>query len=232
MKIISNFKDYYDYLSGIYGVDDRIVYVRNTIPSGEYKTTHHLYHGGESSIIVPNANVNLSFPRSSEYRYRYLVVLGKRYLCVQKNCQAWEVPSLTWEIFNPQNHNIFNEKTSKAVLPFWLREKPKVVEYYLGSFDQQLVELSKLLQQPVFFIDSFCYNNTVHVNKAIPVLKDLHFGSIMLPEQLYQELEYFIGNTLRANPDIAPPVNVADKDLIVAKGFDLKSSFRKRKEGK
>lgn len=29
MKIISKFKDYYDHIAGLYGIDDKIVYVRN-----------------------------------------------------------------------------------------------------------------------------------------------------------------------------------------------------------
>ena len=231
MKIISNFKDYYDYLANIYGVDDHVVYVRNIIPVGDHKTTFHFYYGGQDSIIVKQIkNDFIFFPKSSNFRYRYLVVLGKMYLCVQKISSTWEVQSSIWEIFNPKKHAVFNEKPSISSYP-WQRNKSKELDYYLGGSSTVLIELSKYLQQPVFFIDHVgLFNNEIHVNRAIPHLKDLHFGSIMQPEQLYQELEYFIGNTLRDNPDTQPPVNVSDKDLIVAKGFDIKKSFRKRKK--
>ena len=42
MKIISKFKDYYDYLVGIYGMDDKIVYERNQ-SSGIDIYDGHLY---------------------------------------------------------------------------------------------------------------------------------------------------------------------------------------------
>lgn len=37
MKIISKYKDYYDYLMGVYGMDEKIVYERKDEKSGMYK---------------------------------------------------------------------------------------------------------------------------------------------------------------------------------------------------
>src|SRR5690606_9622511 len=47
MKIISSFKDYYDYLQGIYGVDEKVVYERHTDKS-------------LNAIMFPNNNYYLS----------------------------------------------------------------------------------------------------------------------------------------------------------------------------
>ena len=46
---------------------------------------------------------------------------------------------------------------------------------------------------------------------------------------MYQEISYFIGNTMNESPDIKPPVEISNKDKISKAGFDLKNSFRKMK---
>ena len=49
MKIISKFKDYYDYLQGVYGVDDKLIIDRTKYTPLSYKpsvkTKHSLYIG-------------------------------------------------------------------------------------------------------------------------------------------------------------------------------------------
>ncbi len=63
----------------------------------------------------------------------------------------------------------------------------------------------------------------------VPILKDIGFNHVQSPEQTYQDISYYMANVLRENPDVVPPVKIADKDRIVQHGFDLKQSFRHRK---
>lgn len=125
------------------------------------------------------------------------------------------------------------------------------VDDLIGKPDPMLDEVSRLLTNkmgrpiPMFIIfkDEFnsytrrwMYNN----NKPIPLnqlevnlnvrLNDLGFAAIMSAEHAYQEIESYLVNVLRDNPDKIPPVQVEDKIKIGQHGFDLKQSFRHRKE--
>ena len=44
MKIISKYKDYYDYLGGIYGRDDTLTYDRRKTEEFPYQKLEKLYH--------------------------------------------------------------------------------------------------------------------------------------------------------------------------------------------
>jgi hypothetical protein len=66
---------------------------------------------------------------------------------------------------------------------------------------------------------------TIVVN---PCLKKLDFVKKFGPEQAYQEIRMYLSNL--AFPNKAIP-EVSNNDMIEAKGFDLKTSFRKAKRG-
>ena len=224
MKIISPFKDYYDYLATQYGIDNSLVYVRKDFESD----------------VVRDQKLNLkemfAFNRhelSDRYRYRYLVVLGKFYLVVRKCPQPNEIDTFKWEIFDAERHDILKEANERyAKYRFYYGRVS--VETLTNYFHQGFVELSKIIQQPIFFIDTFTYSGKkgcyeIKIEREMPNLANLGMPHFYSAEQLYQDLEYFLMNTMKDNPDIIPPVNVSDKDMIVAKGFDIKTSFRKGK---
>lgn len=70
--------------------------------------------------------------------------------------------------------------------------------------------------------------NHIEVNANV-CLNDLGFAAIMSAEEVYQEIESYIINVLRDNPDKLPPVEVSNVDKIKQHGFDTKISFRRRK---
>lgn len=137
----------------------------------------------------------------------------------------------------------------------WSRQDPRMVyrmEDIIGKEEPELNELSKLLTNkmgrpiPMFIIEKDEYNssnrrwlhgiekidlpvNQLEINLNV-CLNDLGFAAIMTAEQCYQEIESYLVNVLRDNPDKIPPVQVSDKDKIGQHGFDLKQSFRHRKE--
>jgi hypothetical protein len=53
----------------------------------------------------------------------------------------------------------------------------------------------------------------------------------MSPEQCYQEIAMFLGNTILVNPDETPESKppLTNEERAVAHGFDKKVSFRHRK---
>lgn len=61
-----------------------------------------------------------------------------------------------------------------------------------------------------------------------PSLKGLDFYKVIPPQQACQEIEMWIGGVLTNNPD--PPQIVDEKIRIAKRGFDSKTSFRKKKQ--
>lgn len=62
-----------------------------------------------------------------------------------------------------------------------------------------------------------------------PCLKDLQFQKVIPPQQAWIELSNWFNNIARP---LRPIPKVSDSDLLQAKGFDIKTSFRKDKSTK
>ena len=220
MKIISPFKDYYDWVASKYGGGDpRLVYKRTNI---EGKNTKNL----SMRNIVSGRSYQLSTLNADRYRrgksayiFNILIFCGRQYLVV-KNGDATNIlsedkhPDL-WEIL---------KRTPKGIAS--LLVNPTSIDFCLGKQTQFAENLCKQYDQPVLLIVD---DLGAVVSNRIPVLQDVGFASIMSAEQCYQEISHFLGNVLRENPDTKPPVQVDDKYKIIGAGFDAKTSFRHRK---
>lgn len=208
MKIKSKFKDYYDYVAHIYGGGDpNIVYVRNNFERTEW-----------GYFQVPFEKDIWSLPHHIihiEYDLKWCIVAGKCYLLVSPLYQD------EWSLYT-QEHPISKHFTNSRV-------------NYLGKFDQNLVELSRIVNAPVFAIrgthrDWKNKKTYVEIDCNVPILSNLGFASIITPEQMYQDISYFLGNIMHVSPDMMPEPNPAmtDKERILSHGFDVKQSFRHR----
>lgn len=216
MRIKSSYKDYYDHIAHIYGGGDpRVVYARDKI----------------TNTKIDNATVNdyplryLSIKNTAleGTEFRWCIVAGKYYLLVKNE-------TADFHLFTKEKHPILfsylctNEKK-------WFRypENEKYSEF-VGKEDDNLLELSRTVGAPVFSVilqeRQQYHKYDVTVSADIPNLSKLGFASLIPPEQMYQDIAYFIGNKINKNPDIEPPAKVSDKDRIKQYGFDLKTSFR------
>lgn len=211
MKIISRVKDYYDYVGHQMGmIDPKIVYDRNK----------KIINNEESNFLLNKLN---PYPFSTGRLY--IMGLDLKFLCVNgklvtlynlmNNDRFYRV--ITKEIFEQYFYKVFYYKQSYEFSPF---EKSKLVD-----------ELSISIQQPVFLISNgFSQKrHSNYIEENIPILKNHNYQSIQSPQELYQDIEHYITNFLRTNPDILVPVEVADKNKITQHGFDIKKSFRHRK---
>ncbi len=99
-----------------------------------------------------------------------------------------------------------------------------------GVSSKNILELTKKVGTPVYLIEmSSCYKKEVYIQSEIPNLGELGVASFYPAEQLYQDLAYFIGNTMKDSPDTAGPVVIDDLTRLQQYGFDKKVSFRHRK---
>lgn len=241
MKIVSNFKDYYDYVEYLYspeGGDERLPFFRSKVD----KT-----RDGNEGLVFNFAKV-LGFPyvsfRSQYYhkgnmekfpwRFKWCVVNGKYYLLVADAelnafgayCKS-EAAYLSYKPYKllKQQHPCFPHLASGTR---WLSggyNDRLSIEGAIGVHSDILVTLSKQVGSPIFTIREWS-PNTVTVDNQIPNLGQLGFAALIPPEQMYQETAMFYGNTMRDTPDNNPPATVSDKDRLIQKGFDAKFSFR------
>lgn len=174
--------------------------------------------------------------RVSMYDTQWIAVAGKIY-----------------RVFGRQGLHFTERETEQRKRGAWPEDDPKaytllspshpVWEYlsddsrvrYSGPVDcPALLPLHRKLQAPVFHIlDSGGVPGKAQYSYVIPyrlpILQEHGFADVVDPYQMYQDLEYFIANTMNESPDMMPPTEMTDKERIVAAGFDLKQSFRHRK---
>ena len=207
MLIISKYKDFYDHVSYVYGIDKKIVYTRdvaknveiiaNEIPGyRKFRSIDQLVECGDKVSIV--------------------VIVDKMYFVV-KNYLTNEERVLDQSDRLMRSRSIIRDET---------HNDPDLI-----------LKLTKKVGSPVYQIESFDIDWSDPDRKLIariaektPRLSDIK-GMVALldSQQTYQEISYAIANLLNPNPDNTPPIVVSDKYKIQAAGFDLKQSFRHRK---
>ena len=228
MKIISKFKDYYDFIAYQYGQDNSIVYNRNPFKIANNGNIFESIKPATKSLYR-HQNIYPSFPYQDikqEYKFKWLIICGKKFLLVseKQNCNLYA----DYKLITIEQYNNFVELWSN------FRKLPKY-DYYIGynEVNQLYINISKFINQPIFELTSdvslfgSCISNIKdYYEFKLPILADYNISRVYSPERLYQDLSYFIGNTLKDTPDTKPPVEVTNKDKIIGHGFDLKTSFR------
>lgn len=216
MVIQSSFKDYYDFVAHRYGGGDpKVVYVRGRIKN-EFVEMER--------CNLPNLSQLNRFSTGEEQplSFVFLIVAAKPYLLSRRDDHAWTGLNGYKLTCAEQMEEISSRRRWHYGRDSWS---------FLGREEDTLIELSRLAGSPVFIvrrIERYETRKVVQVDELCPILKDLGMASLVPPEQMYQELAYFMGNTMHLSPDVKPPVEVSNRDKILAAGFDLRQSFRHR----
>lgn len=226
MKIKSRFKDYYDYVAHAYGGgDERVTYVREPLKE-------------EQLEILSDDRVDIFGPGLSETKTceKFLVINGRVYTLIAiKNGDGSVGP---YKLFTEQNFGEELEQLRTRYRYGYDRyNKEGTNEYWAMHFAKEsntALAISKFIQQPVFLINRVGYDHTIKkhrvaIDKYIPVLSEYGVAHYIQPEQLYQDIAYYVSNKMVSSPDLEVHDNMTDKEKIVQHGFDLKQSFRHRK---
>jgi len=225
MKIISTFKDYYDHIAHIYGEDNKIVYLRQDNKSKEKSVKVNI---NDINSVPGRQFLDIG---SSRYYFEYLVVCGKLYLMARDGYNT---------IFKLITDAEFTHILPKIFYKSRLRNlKPSDL---IDHADDFLIKLSKLVGLPVFtYSIRFNYEPVtgrevkdpskviLAINDHCPNLSEIGLSRHYPPDQLYQDISYFITNILNESADSNPPVELGNECKIVKHGFDLVKSFRHRK---
>jgi hypothetical protein len=204
MKIISKWKDYYDYLQGIYGVDDKLVldrrnfhhtpeilttttnvvrfYIAGKVIEGYWKD-NKIYYGSKIKQFAKNDYKVPSYLKGkNEQWYIDMPVLGKRNETIAIN-----------KFIEEDIHN-YNIKTNCPIL--------------LEAGDGNIK-----------FEEKYSRNRF----SSFPKLVDFDLGSFISAHDMWIMLSSFLSSQIK---DAVPNPEQTNKEKILAKGFDIKTSFR------
>lgn len=225
MKIKSNFTDYYDFVANQFGGGDpRVVYNRVPFPSEHTADFKPVSFNIKDDSILQSLRDSVSFSFNSVWRnkapvlaYKWIIIGGKGYLVVSDNSYDYTTPT-TYQILNRSHCELSNVPTSKFEV---------MASRYVGFECPALLELHKKLNVPIFCISGFSmHSKEIQIEYNIPILQTYGFASLVAPQQMYQDISYFLANTIHGSPDIDVPVQLNNKEQIIKAGFDVKTSFR------
>lgn len=231
MHLISNFKDYYDFLIGKYGIDPNIFFKRTKLsPTYFYKI---------NCPGLPSA-IYSEYPHNEEETiyFNWLVICGKLYLTSSKGKEEKLVTNDDIKDKRILNE-IFGHLHIKERFEYYLKRKEKRdfdIEKFYGIYEKDMIKVHKETKSPIFKItrvgmsydkNSKKYVEEIYIDDDSPILKNIKgIPSLLKPDDLYKDLVYFIGNVINNNPDPSKIDNISNKDKIIKGGFDYITSFR------
>lgn len=203
MKILSKYKDFYDFLSGIWGEDPKLVLDRREF--------HH-----------PDF-----YPQSAEHIKLYICGKIIQGFWDGQNFYFGESLSKFGEIKEPrQRHWFFNPENENGRYvrfdfapdhPYSMRNSYEII---IDPIDDKkgvnIKENCPILMSNRYSRDGY---------HKYPILSKMNVGSVLSPEVIYKMLVDWLSE--RNNEAEYRPDNRNDVEKLISKGFDKKHSFRK-----
>ena len=206
MKIISKYKDYYDYLVGIYGEDPLAVFDRRIDP-----------------IKKPSIF-------EDQYKIYSIAIVGRIFKIYQYKDKFYYTPKELLEL----NTLLLSE--NKIPLLYQRKySKPLSLENFerlVLMNDKLFTDANHKLRKPILLSDNVFGSIVENENSikesrwSVIRLEDFHLNKYIPAESVFKEISAFL-LWLNDNPEI--PNNQTNNEKIVTHGFDLKHSFRNTK---
>lgn len=218
MRIISDFKDYYDSVQR-YGQDQTLMYIRET---KKEKMNKSVFPELKTYLIRDDA---VSFVY---YKMRVIGFCGNLYPCFEMHKDYSSDP--TYHYDRDAVLAMFSDVKSKH--SYGVKSTQKALKEFFDKIDQyNQTNKWKTLPNPdcpiyVNYMDNMNDPRSKWILESNPFLKKYEFFRLFDVNTTYQKLNMFLSNV--ASPEKTIP-DVSNADMISAKGFD-KFSFRKDKE--
>jgi hypothetical protein len=215
MRIISKFKDYYDGIQGIDGIDNTLVYCRTYTKIPNSELPNEFKHARFSLIndnIIGRINT-FSLKRNNIYSDCASFIVGF--------CGKLYVG---WKLYDKDNNVTitFDNKYVETIVESMYRNKLSVVINNISNYN--CFNIFKKYQAPIFILDN---RNVINSELIInPILKEYQFYKKFDSFSAFQEIEMFLGEKLGSTEKI---IDINDKYKLTQYGFD-KYSFRKEKQ--
>jgi hypothetical protein len=235
MRIISNYRDYYDFPNFGYDTDNRIVYERTI--SEEYIPNDQRFYPPETYNTGPQWRQQglkrkdfhyVGEDESTAPKFGFRHYLRPHFLFICDKCYVVYIYDKS-QIVEAYDHN--KATVMRPVkIPTTFNAFEATIAYHKQShwhssdISARLIEnmppLNSELGSPVILVKGGQKDDDTMTIIKNPSLMALGFN-LMSIEEIYQEIETFVGKS----KDIPAPV-VPDKEKVEAKGFDKKTSFR------
>ena len=247
MKIISKFKDFYDYKVVKYGVDEKLVYTRKTY-CDYYKILHINIltdENGRVSVEDFNKNLKENIKYFKHNNHNKVLIVGEKivhlFFTEDKVYTHFDIKNPK-EIGGEKIYRYWAYYTDKKEITF---NDGKRFEFFIAfndiwndlfSYDRKrflsYMEISRddiLFNEPMILIEyvgkvdkkTIRYPNSIYKITYNPNLSQM--GVYIDEDFIWQSLVEFLSNK-RSEKEITP--EVSNKNKILSKGFDLKTSFR------
>lgn len=197
MKIIGKVKDYYDFLQGVYGTDERLVLDRTDYtPTKPYFSNYEvvrfcicdlviegMYFGGK--VLYGSELESISLPDVKYRDGRFYSILNE----YKREIKILKVPTKHKDL---ELRPVFYKNITEYISPNDKYNCPILIkEYGLG--------------------DSYV---------KFPILSDYQFHKVFTAHEIWIMLTEWLGRTKEI------PNNQTNQEKILSNGFDLKTSFR------
>jgi hypothetical protein len=205
MRILSKYKDYYDYYTGIYGIDNNRVYDRRKVL--EFDRSNSVY--------------------DTDYGILTFAICGTLYTIYIFNGEFYHTPEelenldskleeLNFRRYNKFLFSFRNHELKKD-------ENPYEKEYNLTNNVPTDINIKR--REPVLVDISHPWHNRELESKdfSVPLLESFEFYKILDPKEIYIKIETFLG-WLVDNPPL--PDTQTNIGKVESHGFDKKRSFR------
>lgn len=219
MKIIDNKKDYYDYLSGVYGIDPYVVYDRR----GSVASSEILESWGElfnkNVIDSDTVEYNRKYGRHMRKRafidkdFQIIVEVGDKHYYIRCNRRRETENSpieLTYSLYDPVEE-------LKAGYINWAEQHWIVREIERYKKKRSNAPLA------IYYTDYQRYHDEGgHGAIDNPILKDLPITGLLPAEEIWKNIYDYL--LKEKEPKIVD--NRTNDEHIISAGFDRKTSFR------
>lgn len=221
MKIIDNKKDYYDYLSGVNGIDPYVVYDRR----GSVSSTEIINRWGEvfnkNVIYSDNYSYNRKYGKYAKDKafvdkdFQIVVEAGDKHFYIRCNRKRETETSsieLTYELYDPIEE--LKNRYHSSILPrSWFIERE--LERYKKKRSKAPLA--------IFFTDYQRYHEEGGQGEIDnPILKDLPITGLVPAEEVWQGIYDYL---LKMKEPVVIDSRTNDEHIESA-GFDKKTSFR------
>ena len=241
MKIISKFKDFYDYKVAKYGMDEKLVYTRKTYCEYFERFVIDVYTASDDRISEENFNKNLkeNFEYSKEINFHKILFIGEKliHLFFTENGVYTHFDAKNLDVSKGKYQSYyskeitFNDERNFEITTDFGYAWDKLFSYDRKKFFSSMrIDKSDIIfNEPMILIEYFgkSYNKNLKYHRPLykftynPNLSQM--GVYIDEDFIWQSLVEFLSNK-RSEKEISP--EVSNENKILSKGFDLKTSFR------
>ena len=242
MKIISKFRDFYDYKVAKYGMDEKLVYTRKT-----YCEYFQVLIGNISNINIDyriseddfNKNLKDDIKPIDEKNIHKILFIGEKliHLFFTENGVYTHFDAKNLDVSKGKYQSYyskeitFNDERNFEITTDFGYAWDKLFSYDRKKFFSSMrIDKSDIIfNEPMILIEYFgkSYNKNLKYHRPLykftynPNLSQM--GVYIDADFVWQSLVEFLSNK-RSEKEISP--EVSNENKILSKGFDLKTSFR------